>query len=177
MSKESTLERVALDIQRGDLGKARQRLHGLIVTYPCDLSLRARLAEVYWKLQYPSMAGRYWYLEEERTEEMRAAVTAFEKECEGDSWLILKGLKLRVNTQSLEEPFARATTEGLVKACKWRHSHELPGPPKPRRGRRSKREEVLDAVRCCGCAVVFLTAAVLFFGGIIALMEWFGFLK
>ena len=174
MSKESTLERVALDIQRGDLGKARQRLHGLIATYPCDLGLRARLAEVYWKLQYPSMAGRYWYLEKERTDEMQAAATAFEKECGGDSWLILKGLKLRMNFQAIEEPFARATIDGLVKACKWGHWHELPDLQKPRRGRRSKREEVLDAARCCGCALAVLTAAFLFFGGIIAFTEWFG---
>ncbi len=64
MSKERTLERVEAEIAGGDLGKARDRLHGLIRTYPDDISLRSRLASIYWKLQYPHMAGCYWFLEE-----------------------------------------------------------------------------------------------------------------
>ena len=66
MSKDSTLKKVEYDVSQGDFGKARDRLHSLIGTYPDDLSLRSELARIYAKLQYPIMAGRYWYLEESK---------------------------------------------------------------------------------------------------------------
>ena len=34
MSKDRTLERIESEIVAGDLGKARDRLHGLMRTYP-----------------------------------------------------------------------------------------------------------------------------------------------
>ena len=55
--KSPALTRVLEDIHRGDLGKARDRLHGLVARFPDDLSLRTRLAEVYSELKYPRMAG------------------------------------------------------------------------------------------------------------------------
>jgi hypothetical protein len=51
MGKETALRRVEEDIARGDLGKARDRLHGLLKDYPDDLALRTRLAEVYARQQ------------------------------------------------------------------------------------------------------------------------------
>jgi hypothetical protein len=95
MAKEETLEKVGRDIERGDLGKARDRLHGLLTAYPDDLALRRRLGEVYARLQQPSMAGRYWYLEGERAPEMDAAVGAFEQEAGKDATVILSRLRFR----------------------------------------------------------------------------------
>jgi hypothetical protein len=42
MPIDETLDKVASEIAAGDLGKARDRLHGLLNTYP-DLGLRRRL--------------------------------------------------------------------------------------------------------------------------------------
>ena len=63
MPIEETWARIEDEIAARDLGKARDRLHGLLVTYPEDLAIRHRLGEVYWMLGHPAMAGRYWYLE------------------------------------------------------------------------------------------------------------------
>ncbi|AIW86484.1 hypothetical protein bwei_3876 [Bacillus mycoides] len=56
---KKTLKRIEKDIENNNLGKARDRLHGLITTYPNELALRKKLGDIYFTLQYPEMAGRY----------------------------------------------------------------------------------------------------------------------
>ena len=83
MAKAETLARVERDIAQGDLGKARDRLEGLFRTYPADMDVRERLGAVYWALQYPGAAGRFWYLHTRDTEERKVACAAFKAECGG----------------------------------------------------------------------------------------------
>ncbi|TWP53998.1 hypothetical protein FKR81_00015 [Lentzea tibetensis] len=67
MPVEQTLHRIAEELRRGDLAnvlRARQRLAGLVGTYPHRLDLRARLAEVYRVLGDLPQAGRWDYLSE-----------------------------------------------------------------------------------------------------------------
>ncbi|GEM_PF-762758 len=125
------LSRVQDDIQRGDLGKARDRLHGLVARYPDDLTLRARLAEVYAELQYPRMAGRYWYLEPEKTPGMLEACRTFEESCGRDALQMLLAIKFRGDPAVLPT-HSREILEGLQ-----RHSVEQHGyyPDLRRRGR------------------------------------------
>jgi len=104
MSKESTFKKISKDITEGNIGKARDRLHGLISTYPNDLELRTKLAEIYHKLQLPEMAGRYWYLEENKTEEMKAACLIFEKSCRNH---LREALKFRGNINKIDSVFAK----------------------------------------------------------------------
>ena len=93
MSKETVLAQVEANLQRGDLGKARNRLHSLVFNHPNDVALRSRLAEVYHRLQFPVMAGRYWYLEEHPTPETQEAIAAFRRSCGDDPLLMLSALK------------------------------------------------------------------------------------
>ncbi|MFE9745517.1 DUF6584 family protein [Saccharothrix saharensis] len=79
MPLELTLRRAAEEVERGDLAsvlRARQRLVGLVASYPDRLDLRERLAEVYRVLGDAAQAGRWTYLSEVRDE---AEVTAFER--------------------------------------------------------------------------------------------------
>ncbi|GLZ35424.1 hypothetical protein Lesp02_76110 [Lentzea sp. NBRC 105346] len=72
MPVEQTLDRAAEELRRGDLAsvlRARQRLAGLVGTYPHRLDLRRRLAEVYRVLGQPAQAGRWDYLSDERDPE------------------------------------------------------------------------------------------------------------
>lgn len=69
MPVELTLRKAAEELQRGDLAsvlRARQRVAGLVGTFPDRLDLRERLAEVYRVLGQPAQAGRWTYLSEER---------------------------------------------------------------------------------------------------------------
>ncbi|MFC8454025.1 DUF6584 family protein [Kitasatospora sp. NPDC057223] len=76
MSVESTLLKVDADLRGGRIPVARQRLRGLASSYPADLTVRRRLAEVYRLYGEPVEAGRWAYLEEHRDLEETAAFEA-----------------------------------------------------------------------------------------------------
>ncbi|ACU39851.1 hypothetical protein KCV87_25695 [Actinosynnema pretiosum subsp. pretiosum] len=79
MPVDATLRRAAEEVARGDLAsvlRARQRLVGLVCSYPARLDLRDRLASVYRLLGDPVQAGRWSYLLEVRDE---AELAAFER--------------------------------------------------------------------------------------------------
>ncbi|OIK14582.1 DNA helicase [Bacillus sp. MUM 116] len=97
-----TLKKIEEDINKNDLGKARDRLHGLISTYPNELELRKKLGDIYFELKYPSMAGRYWYLEENKTPEMVKACKEFEKSMGNDPNRIARTLKYRGDIEILK---------------------------------------------------------------------------
>ncbi|MCX5200575.1 hypothetical protein OG897_03725 [Streptomyces sp. NBC_00237] len=65
MSRENTLRTAAAELAAGDLASAlaaRQRLTGLLGTYPTDLEVRERLAAAHRLLGDPAQAGRWNYL-------------------------------------------------------------------------------------------------------------------
>jgi hypothetical protein len=107
--KEETSSRIQADIAASDLGKARDRLHGLIATYPNDLTLRLRLGQVYWELQYPAMAGRYWYLEQDKTPAMADACRSFERSCGDDPAKLLLAVKFRGDIEKIRDTYAGRT--------------------------------------------------------------------
>ncbi|MEV8441252.1 DUF6584 family protein [Actinosynnema sp. NPDC051121] len=79
MPLEPTLRKAAEEVERGDLAsvlRARQRLVGLVSSYPDRLDLRERLAGVYRVLGDAAQAGRWSYLSEVRDD---AEVAAFER--------------------------------------------------------------------------------------------------
>lgn len=76
MPLRDTLARVDGDLAAGRIPMARQRLRGLVSSYPNDLTLRRRLAEVYRLYGEPAEAGRWTYLEEDRNEAETAAFEA-----------------------------------------------------------------------------------------------------
>uniref|UniRef100_UPI003EC10FED DUF6584 family protein n=1 Tax=Bacillus cytotoxicus TaxID=580165 RepID=UPI003EC10FED len=100
---EKTLKKIENDIQNNDLGKARERLHGLIAAYPNALDLRKKLGDIYYKLQYPAMAGRYWYLEEQKTPEMIEACSLFEKSMGNNANQIARALKFKGDNETIKE--------------------------------------------------------------------------
>lgn len=58
MSRERT-QRAEADLERGDVRKARDRLKGLVVTYPQDRRVRNLLAEAYRRDRQWPEAGRW----------------------------------------------------------------------------------------------------------------------
>ncbi|MFF4324564.1 DUF6584 family protein [Streptomyces sp. NPDC001568] len=76
MPLNETLARVDADLAAGRVPVARQRLRGLISSFPHDLALRRRLAEVYRLFGDAAEAGRWMYLEEDRNADETAAFEA-----------------------------------------------------------------------------------------------------
>lgn len=115
MSLDDALARVAADIERGDLGKARDRLEGMVDGYPASLVVREQLGDVYWRLQYPERAGKHWYLIESTRPEMDEAKRAFESRHRGDPLLILEDLDWRGGLESASDTYASAVLSDLAK--------------------------------------------------------------
>ncbi|MFG3036002.1 DUF6584 family protein [Streptomyces sp. NPDC048330] len=69
MPLSNTLARVDADLAAGRVPQARQRLRGLVSSFPDDLTLRRRLGEVYRLYGDAAQAGRWTYLEEDRRPE------------------------------------------------------------------------------------------------------------
>lgn len=97
-----TLKRIEEDIQNDDLGKARDRLHGLISAFPNEIELRKKLGDIYFELKYPAMAGRYWYLEKNKTPIMVQACMEFEKSMGNDIDNIARALKYKGDIELLK---------------------------------------------------------------------------
>ncbi|WP_458248869.1 DUF6584 family protein [Streptomyces sp. MAI_2237] len=76
MPLRETLARVDADLAASRVPVARQRLRGLISSFPHDLTLRRRLAEVYRLYGDAAEAGRWMYLEEDRYVDETAAFEA-----------------------------------------------------------------------------------------------------
>ncbi|WP_030805573.1 DUF6584 family protein [Streptomyces sp. NRRL F-2799] len=76
MPLRDTLARVDEDLAAGRVPVARQRLRGLVSSFPYDPTLRRRLAEVYRLYGEPAQAGRWMYLEEDRDAAETAAFEA-----------------------------------------------------------------------------------------------------
>ncbi len=95
MALEETLRKVRYDLARGDLDHARQRLTGLLChfAYPQNLEIRRMLGDIHWQQGNLIEAGRYWYLEVDKTPEMLDAVARYEKACGNDPQIIGRRLK------------------------------------------------------------------------------------
>ncbi|MFE3635428.1 DUF6584 family protein [Streptomyces sp. NPDC059168] len=76
MPLRETLARVEADLEAGRVPVARQRLRGLVSSFPHDLAPRRRLAEVYRLYGDAAEAGRWTYLEEDRNADETAAFEA-----------------------------------------------------------------------------------------------------
>ncbi|MFJ1778455.1 DUF6584 family protein [Streptomyces anulatus] len=73
MPLNDTLARVDADLTAGRVPVARQRLRGLVSSYPHAPEPRRRLAAVYRLYGDAAEAGRWMYLEEDRASEETAA--------------------------------------------------------------------------------------------------------
>jgi hypothetical protein len=164
--KEETLQKIERDIAAGDLGKARHRLHGLLATFPRDLSLRRRLGDLYALLHEPAMAGRYWYLEESPSPAMEAACRTFERSCGDDPVQILRALKFREDPAQLGEA-ARQRLLALQEEARREGYRPFPS---PRSGRPSGRGS--SGWLLAGCVLALLAAAFFTLVGFVTVWQW-----
>ncbi|MBE0476769.1 MAG: hypothetical protein IBX62_06730 [Coriobacteriia bacterium] len=165
MALAETLGRVEADIERGDLGKARDRLLGLLRTYPANLYVRDRLGEVYWRLQYPELAGRYWYLFEPVTPEMERACAAFERKFAADARPMLAEISYRGGIDAIAGSFAERRLRELAAAA----GADLRCLEPRTRRRRTEREAVIG-----GAAFLIIATCMLVFSlvGIVVTLQW-----
>ncbi len=174
---DETLKRVEREIEAGELGRARDRLQGLLVTYPADLSLRQRLGEVYWRLQYPEKAGLYWYLLPSKRPEMDIAKAAFERRHRNSPRQMLNELRFRGGLDSVRGTYAEGVLLRLAAEAGMSPQMlaSLVASVKKRRANR-RATEVAGQSCCFGSALIFVGGGLLAAFGlvyaIITLIRW-----
>ncbi|MFD3659306.1 DUF6584 family protein [Streptomyces sp. NPDC058659] len=113
MPLSNTLARADADLAAGRVPMARQRLRGLVSSFPYDLTLRRRLAEVYRLYGDAAEAGRWMYLEEDRDADETAA---FEERYGSPGWR-MKALAWRGPEALAGTAFAEGQLAAVREAC------------------------------------------------------------
>ncbi|MDQ1143869.1 hypothetical protein QE429_000696 [Bacillus sp. SORGH_AS 510] len=154
-----TLIKIEEDIKNNDLGKARDRLHGLISTYPDELELRKRLGDIYFELKYPSMAGRFWYLEENKTPEMVKACNDFEKSMGNDPNRIVRALKYKGNIDIIK----RLELDHAITSIQKKVKEKLTEEPE---------DSLVDKLVSYGCLSIIVLIIIFTLIGVYTFFKW-----
>jgi len=175
MPIEQTLAKIEQEIAAKDYDKARDRLLGLISTYPDDLSLRRRLGDVYWMRQNPKQAGRFWFLVADKSPEMASACREFAQSCQDDPLKILLGLRFKGDVAAIEDDYARNTIQTLHEEAKAKHRNyvdfQARGAAKYKPPAQINRYIGIAAL--VGCLIILAMVLVLVVIGGFTLYEWF----
>ncbi|MFB7114106.1 DUF6584 family protein [Streptomyces sp. NPDC056291] len=175
MPLRETLARVDADLAVGRVPVARQRLRGLVSSFPYDLTLRRRLAEVYRLYGDAAEAGRWMYLEEDRDADETAA---FEARYGSPGWR-MKAIAWRGPEAMAATSFAKGQLVAVRTACAEELGHPVDwdDPASYRDGLEEKYEApsepwsvsgVLAGVGCLMGALAFLAVWVI---GVLALFD------
>ncbi|MFB9463434.1 DUF6584 family protein [Streptomyces cinereospinus] len=174
MPLEETLARVEADLTAGRVPVARQRLRGLVSSYPYDLTLRRRLAEVYRLYGDAAEAGRWTYLEEDRDADETAA---FEARYGSPGWR-MKALGWRGPETMAATAFAEGQLVAVRTACAEELGHPVDwddpdsyrgGPDEQYKEAPSEPWTVGGVLAGAGCLVGALAFLAIWVRGVVAL--------
>ncbi|MDR6974397.1 hypothetical protein J2X68_001075 [Streptomyces sp. 3330] len=175
MPLRETLVRVDADLAVGRVPVARQRLRGLVSSFPHDLTLRRRLAEVYRLYGDAAEAGRWMYLEEDRHADETAAFEARY----GSAGRRMKALAW----QGPEAQAATAFAQGQLVAVRTARAEELGRPvdwadpaswrddPEGQYEAPSEPWTVGGVLAGVGCLVAVLGVVAIWLNGLLALFD------
>ncbi|MCX4919699.1 DUF6584 family protein [Streptomyces sp. NBC_00687] len=175
MPLTETLARIDADLVAGRIPVARQRLRGLLSSFPHDLTLRRRLAEVYRLYGDAAEAGRWMYLEEDRNLDETAAFEArYRSPARRMKALVWHSPETKAGNAFAESQLAAvrgACAEKLGRPVDWtrpasyqdglKDEHEAPSEPLTPGG-------VLAGV---GCVVAVLGFLAIWVNGLVALFD------
>ncbi|MEV7881351.1 DUF6584 family protein [Streptomyces microflavus] len=156
MALNDTLARVDADLAAGRIPVARQRLRGLVSSYPHEPAPRRRLAQVYRLYGDAAEAGRWMYLEEDRSPEETAAF----EERYANAVRLMRAVAWRGTESDAPTPFAagqlaavrEAASEIVGRPVTWDGLVEVKGDAR----QISPLTDALTGIGCLLLTVVFL---------------------
>jgi hypothetical protein len=98
---ETHFYKIEQDLKTGKKKKACERLRNLINEYPDDLSLREKVAQIYYDAGFKDEAGKFWILSEPQSFEMKEAVEIYRSSLSNSGNAILKDIVFRGNKNKL----------------------------------------------------------------------------
>ncbi|MET7650019.1 MULTISPECIES: DUF6584 family protein [unclassified Streptomyces] len=168
MPLRDTLARADADLAAGRVPVARQRLRGLVSSFPDDLTLRRRLAEVYRLYGEPAEAGRWMYLEQDRDP---AETFAFEARY-GTAPQRMRALAWHGPESLAPSAFAREQLAAVRAACSDAMGRPVDWDTKPSDGSADVRRSALtDFLAGAGCLVAALAFLAIWVNGLVALFD------
>ncbi|MFI1442133.1 DUF6584 family protein [Streptomyces fructofermentans] len=175
MPLRETLAQVDADLAAGRVPVARQRLRGLVSSFPYNLTLRRRLAEVYRLYGDAAEAGRWMYLEEDRNADETAA---FEARYGSPGWR-MKALAWRGPEAMAATAFAEGQLVVVRTACAETLGHPVDwdDPASYRHGLEEEYEtpseswSVSGVLAGVGCLVGALAFLAIWVNGVVALFD------
>ncbi|WP_294331223.1 DUF6584 family protein [uncultured Chryseobacterium sp.] len=93
--------KIEQDLKTGKKKKACEWLRNLINEYPDDLSLRGKLAQIYYAAGFKDEAGKFWILSEPQNFEMKEAVEIYRSSLSNSGSAILKDIVFRGDKNKL----------------------------------------------------------------------------
>ncbi|MFC3160857.1 hypothetical protein SAMN05443633_105219 [Chryseobacterium arachidis] len=95
--------RIEQDLKDGRKKKACDRLRNMINQFPDDISLREKLAQIYYDSGFKDEAGKFWILSEPQNFEMKEAVEIYRNSLSNSGNAILKDIVFRGDKNRLSE--------------------------------------------------------------------------
>ncbi|MGW7473037.1 DUF6584 family protein [Streptomyces cyaneofuscatus] len=168
MALNDTLARVDADLAAGRIPVARQRLRGLVSSYPHEPAPRRRLAEVYRLYGNPAEAGRWMYLEEDRSPEETAAF----EERYANAVRRMRAMAWRGTESDAPTPFAagqltavrEAASEIVGRPVTWDGLVEVKGDAR-------QISPLTDALTGIGCLLLTIAFLGIWVYGLVALLD------
>ncbi|MFE0455231.1 DUF6584 family protein [Streptomyces sp. NPDC058914] len=168
MPLRDTLARVDADLAAGRVPVARQRLRGLVSSFPNDLMVRRRLAEVYRLYAEPAEAGRWMYLEQDRDE---AETSAFEARYRTAPQR-MRALAWHGPESLAQTAFAGEQLAAIRAACSEALGHPVDWDTAPSAGKEDSRASSFAGFLAgAGCLVAVLAFLAIWVNGLVALFD------
>src|SRR5690606_6669077 len=83
------------NINQGLKGRATIQLRSLINDFPNDLNYRDQLGQLYYDSGFLDYAGKYWILNDSKSEHMKMCVELYKNSVKNSGSQILKDIKFR----------------------------------------------------------------------------------
>ncbi|NEC86651.1 DUF6584 family protein [Streptomyces sp. SID12501] len=168
MAMRDTLARVDADLAAGRVPVARQRLRGLVSSFPNDLMLRRRLAEAYRLYGEPAEAGRWMYLEQDRD---AAETSAFEARYH-TAQQRMRALAWQGRESLARTDFSREQLAAVRAACSDAMGRPVDWDTVPSgENEDSRRSSFADFLAGAGCLVAALVFVAIWVNGLVALFD------
>ena len=159
---EADLAEIREAILNGQTEEANKRLLGVSCNCGPGMTYSQELGDLFIELGFPAMAGRYWYLLENKTDRMIAACQEFEHSLGNDpgliAWCFVNPLLL--------SPFAKSKLKELLDREQGIRREYQYGwkPPKTR---------LRDQLALLGCGIMAAIIVSVLIVGVASIASWF----
>jgi len=162
------LTRAHQDLAEGRPWKAKDRLEGMLVTFPADQEVLDLLGEVNWSMGDAPEAGRAWYLTDRAGPEVDAATAAFTERY---------GMPGLANRLPVKAPFgayppgAHQRLKALQKAQR-KAGQKWPKAPSARGVGQMQDSKVRGAIATIALGVILVATVGIWLVGLAVLVRW-----